>query len=98
MQVDSLPAEPPGKPSLSLVVYICQPQSPSLSHPLPSLSICEFVLYLHVSISALQISSSDKKKKERITTLCIRIKHVMLNKKVWVDRWTHSQNNGEIIY
>ena len=44
---------------VAIVVYICQSQSPSLSHPLfPRLCIYTFILYICVSISALQISFS----------------------------------------
>ena len=43
---------------LRIVVYICQPQSPSLSHPLYPVGNHKFVLYVNDSISALQICSS----------------------------------------
>ena len=57
---------PPGKPQEALsilhiasVVYMCQPQSPSSFHPTCSpLGIHTFVLYICVSISALEIMSS----------------------------------------
>ena len=43
---------------LYTVVYICQSQSPVHLIPLPPLGIHTFILYVCVSISALQISSS----------------------------------------
>ena len=40
------------------IVYMCQSQSPNSSHPLILFGIHTFVLYICVSISALQIKSS----------------------------------------
>ena len=52
----------PGKPQLSILhilVYVCQSQSPNSSHPcLSPVGIHMFVLYICVSISALQAGSS----------------------------------------
>ena len=57
---------PPRKPQealsilyIVLIVYMCQPQLPNSSHPTCSLlGIHRFVLYICVSISALEITSS----------------------------------------
>ena len=58
LQADSLPAEPPGKPIFHMGVYVCQSQSPNSSHT-PILPPHDHisVLYIWVSISALQIDS-----------------------------------------
>ena len=62
LQADSLPLNHLGSPFLSIVVYICQSQSLNSSYPPlpptpPPLGIHKFVLYIWVSIFALQIHS-----------------------------------------
>ena len=58
LQADSSLSEPPGKPVLHMVVYICQCYFLSLFHPLLPPSVHTSALYICVFIPALLIGSS----------------------------------------